>query len=410
MALSAVVASAATVSAWLAGPVLKAGLSAVSTVACDATTAATLAPRAGSRVAIPRMATKPQRGVLVARRKSPPLEYISPLPPEETYDSKSVDSHTTSYTSAQLLTPDEEKTLATTSQKGSSLRVARRTLKKRLQRTPTTQEWAEAVGTTVKELRNRLARASRAREHLCAANGRLVMTIAKSYLPNSALAMEDLIQEGQIGLLKAVERFDPKRGFRFSTFASWWIRAAISAAVADKSRAIRLPRGQFHLLARAKKTREQMLVELGRQPTERELAAALQVTSSSLRSLMSHWHTTRSLEAPLRSSISSTGKGTLLDSARCTPLRGPRLSGLDAIDRSLVAEVLARQLDTALSPLDSKVLRLRYGMGSDEGLSWREISERCGHGGEVRLVRAAQDRAFRRLRRTHEVIQLCQQD
>lgn len=220
--------------------------------------------------------------------------------------------------------------------------------------------------------------------------------------------MEDLVQEGALGLVKAVERFDPERGLRFSTFASWWIRATIQRAVAAKSRTIRLPHAKFALLTKAKRAHDRLQQENGRAPDEAELASELAVTLPQLRSVLRHWQVVGSVEAPMLGASAgmdgSTNSGSLIECVSVRPIMGRQLPPEEGLERNLVSKALRRQLDEALSPLEADVLRLRYGLDNGTCLPWRQIAERCDT--PVRELQALQTRAFRRLRKTDEVSQL----
>ena len=189
------------------------------------------------------------------------------------------------------------------------------------------EEWADAIRLDTRELRKRMRRANSARDLMVAANMRLVVSIVRPYLaPNAvaggALSMEDLVQEGSLGLLKAVGRFRPERGHRFSTYATWWIRTTVQRAVADQARTIRLPFGKSRMLSKAKRVYDSLLQQHGRKPTEDELAAELEVPLPQLRVLMQHWHGVGSLEAPIVSRGPSSGgprTATLLDAYRSRP-------------------------------------------------------------------------------------------
>merc|ERR1719502_1839133 len=179
---------------------------------------------------------------------------------------------------------------------------------------PTEEEWASELKVSVEDVRMTMSRAARARDLMVSANMRLVVSIVRPYLkPNAvaggALSMEDLVQEGSLGLLKAVGRFRPERGLRFSTYATWWIRTTVQRAVADQARTIRLPFGKSRMLSKAKRLYDQLLQERGRKPTEDELAAELDVPINQLRVLMQHWHGVGSLEAPIQGRGPSSNSG-----------------------------------------------------------------------------------------------------
>ena len=177
-----------------------------------------------------------------------------------------------SISSTRLLTAEQEQQLSRMIIAGDEYEAVRDELQDELQRRPTTAEWATAVDLEPLELRKRMRRANSARDLMVAANMRLVVSIVRPYLaPNAvaggALSMEDLVQEGSLGLLKAVSRFRPERGHRFSTYATWWIRTTVQRAVADQARTIRLPFGKSRMLSKAKRTYDQLQQQHGRKPT-----------------------------------------------------------------------------------------------------------------------------------------------
>jgi len=219
--------------------------------------------------------------------------------------------------------------------------------------------------------------------------------------------MEDLVQEGSLGLLKAVNRFKPERGHRFSTYATWWIRTTVQRAVADQARTIRLPFGKSRLLSKAKRTHDELQQRMGRKPTEAELAREMQISAAQLRVLMQHWNGVGSLEAPLQirgSGGSSTKKSTLLEAYRMRPQE--QKTPQDVVEVQLVGECLRQQLEHELSPLEARVLQLRYGLEDGDCLSWKQIAARCEQ--PERQLQLAQSRALRKLRKQHSLRQLQQ--
>jgi len=221
-----------------------------------------------------------------------------------------------------------------------------------------------------------------------------------------ALSMEDLVQEGSLGLLKAVGRFRPERGHRFSTYATWWIRTTVQRAVADQARTIRLPFGKSRMLSKAKRTYDSLLQQHGRKPTEEELASALEVPLSQLRVLMQHWHGVGSLEAPINSRGPSTsGPGrpsTLLDAYRSRPQQ--QRTPEDSVEVTLVSDCLKELLGNELTPIEAQVLSLRYGLDDGAALSWKQIAARCDM--PEKQLQLAQSRALRKLRKQRSLRQL----
>jgi len=316
-----------------------------------------------------------------------------------------------SISSTRLLTAEQEQQLSFMIIAGDEYEQIRDRLELELGRRPRLEEWAAAAQRDKRELRTRMRRAKSARDLMVAANMRLVVSIVRPYLaPNAvaggALSMEDLVQEGSLGLLKAVGRFRPERGHRFSTYATWWIRTTVQRAVADQARTIRLPFGKSRMLSKAKRTYDTLLQLHGRKPTENELATELDVPLPQLRVLLQHWHGVGSLEAPIVSRGPANNGGgkqsTLLDAYRSRPQqqRTPETS----VEVALVSDYLKELLEHELSPIEAQVLSLRYGLADGAALSWKQISMRCEM--PEKQLQLAQSRALRKLRKQRALRQL----
>ncbi|HEY9846158.1 MAG TPA: sigma-70 family RNA polymerase sigma factor, partial [Candidatus Caenarcaniphilales bacterium] len=171
----------------------------------------------------------------------------------------------------RLLRADEEIELARKIADLLQLERIRDDLFLQLDRNPFDQEWAGAVDMPVQAFRHRLHLGRRAKDKMVQSNLRLVVSIAKKYM-NRGLSFQDLIQEGSLGLIRAAEKFDHEKGYKFSTYATWWIRQAITRAIADQSRTIRLPVHLYETISRIKKTTKLLSQEMGRKPTEEEIA------------------------------------------------------------------------------------------------------------------------------------------
>lgn len=230
---------------------------------------------------------------------------------------------------------------------------------------PTIPDWAAAAGMDIESFRDTLRRGLRAKEHMVAANLRLVVSIAKKYL-NRGLTFQDLIQEGSIGLIRGAEKFDGNKGFKFSTYATWWIRQAITRAIADHSRPIRLPVHVNDTIAAIKKTTKMLHTELHRPPTETEIADKMQLSIEKLRFMARSGRSTISLETPIgkdgRDSNATLGSFIVWDGD--TPE--------DATMKSLLREDLENVLNT-LSSRERDVIRMRYGFDDGKMKTLEEI-------------------------------------
>jgi RNA polymerase primary sigma factor len=238
-------------------------------------------------------------------------------------------------------------------------------------------------------LRRVVDEAHRASDLLVRANLRLVISLARRSR-GRGLDLPDLIQEGNLGLLKAVERFDPSRGFRFSTYAAWWIRQAITRGLADRSRPVRLPVNAHETLARLRWVEVQLWQELGREPTEHELADRLGLRGTRLREIRAAAEDVASLDAP----VGRDGDGTLGSLVADTDAPDPAaVVALDATRRA-VLEAVAR-----LDERERDVLALRFGLDGSEPCTLEEIGRRYGVTRE--RIRQIELRGLRKLADRH---------
>ena len=229
---------------------------------------------------------------------------------------------------------------------------------------PTTKEWAVMQGMPVARFRRRLMLGRRAKEKMVQSNLRLVVSIAKKYM-NRGLSFQDLIQEGSLGLIRAAEKFDHEKGYKFSTYATWWIRQAITRAIADQSRTIRLPVHLYETISRIKKTTKVLSQEFGRKPTEEEIAESMEMTIEKLRFIAKSAQLPISLETPIGKEEDSR-LGDFIEA----DIENPEQD----VAKNLLREDLEGVLAT-LSPRERDVLRLRYGLDDGRMKTLEEIGQ-----------------------------------
>ncbi len=226
----------------------------------------------------------------------------------------------------------------------------------------------------------------KSRERLVKANSRLVVSMARRYI-GRGVPFADLIQEGNLGLMRAIERFDPERGYRFSTYAIWWIRQAVSRAVAEQGRLIRLPAHKVEELNRLRRASRRLTKGLGREPTQGELATEMGMESEKVESLLNVVEEPVSLDTP----VGDEEMCTLAEFIEDEETPSPNAVASHSLLEEQVEEALA-----SLTPREAKVLRLRFGLEDGRPHTLEEVGEEVGLTRE--RVRQIQADALRRLR------------
>jgi RNA polymerase primary sigma factor len=285
-----------------------------------------------------------------------------------------------------LLSTLEEIELAKMIARGEELDKYSKALEVELGKEPSIEQISEKMNISFEEVKDIRRKSMESGKRLTRANLRLVVSIAKKYVGRGMLFL-DLIQEGNLGLIRAVEKFDHKKGYKFSTYATWWIRQAITRAIADQARTIRIPVHMVETINRFKKISRRLSQELGRKPTEEEIAGEMEVSVEKFREIVKVAQEPISLETPIGKEDDSRLGDFIEDKDSETPVI--------SVTNELLRQDINRVLKT-LSQREQEVLQLRFGLDDGRQKTLEEVGQAFGVTRE--RIRQIEAKALRKLR------------